>query len=337
MKEAKVYLREENKYVPVRITGDDKPELTHAIIEKWQSIITLTADIINVPAGLIMRITEGDMEVFCKSETENNPYLSNGKDQLGHGLYCETVIGRDSMLEVHNALEDEKWKDNPDVALNMISYLGVPIKWPDNEFFGTICVLDSQTNKFSEKYKQLLLEFKRAIELDLELMTNKEKLLYLSEMDMLTKTYNRHRTELLIENEFNRVERNKSTFSICMFDLDQFKYVNDTYGHDIGDEMLRVFAQAVKSRIRSTDMFGRWGGDEFILICPDTDEDGIVNLMDNNKESVIKEIRKIAAEVGVSFGIGTYKTNDSDYNQLIKRADEAMYHMKKIKKQQSSK
>lgn len=168
MKSAKVYLREEDKSVAVNITGIDKPPLGEEIINKWQRIIDTTAKIFDIPAGLIMKISEDHMEVFLKSNTENNPYSPNGSDSLGHGLYCETAIGRNAMLEVPDSSNDKHWENNPDVALNMISYLGFPIKWPDGETFGTICVLDSKKREHSSEYQDLLFEFKSLLESDLE-------------------------------------------------------------------------------------------------------------------------------------------------------------------------
>jgi hypothetical protein len=88
----------------------------------------------------------------------------------GSGLYCETVFKTRQMLLVPNALEDEKWRNNPDIKLGMISYLGYPILLPQGEVFGTICVLDIKGNTYSETYKKLLLQFKELIEAHLQLL-----------------------------------------------------------------------------------------------------------------------------------------------------------------------
>lgn len=165
---AKVYLRESDRNIYVNVTGGDKPDLTDQILQKWQRMINTAANIFNVPAGLIMKITPEKMQVFLSSETEHNPYEELASDSLGHGLYCETVIGEDRTLAVSDSFSDEAWKDNPDVKINMISYLGMPLKWPDGEFFGTICVLDSKTRLYGEKYVDLLSEFRLLIESDLE-------------------------------------------------------------------------------------------------------------------------------------------------------------------------
>lgn len=165
-----VFLRKERITKSVDITSTDKPGISLKVIEKWQSIIDLLAKVIGVPSGLIMEITRDSMRVFLKSSNQENPYEVGGSDQLGHGLYCETVIGTNSELLVTNALDDEVWRDNPDVKLCMISYYGLPIQWPDKEIFGTICVLDNRVNAYNSVFRKLIAEFKLSIEKDLELL-----------------------------------------------------------------------------------------------------------------------------------------------------------------------
>ncbi|HKJ99831.1 MAG TPA: hypothetical protein VJ959_13005 [Desulfotignum sp.] len=135
-KYADVLLRQERITKNVNITGLEKPKIEDIVVKKWQKIIDLTAKIVDVPSGLIMQITEDSMKVFLKSNNKGNPYQKGGSDSLGHGLYCETVIGNNAELLVDNALKYQEWKENPDVKLNMISYYGLPITWPDKDFFG---------------------------------------------------------------------------------------------------------------------------------------------------------------------------------------------------------
>lgn len=165
---AYVRLREENRSIEVRISGKEKPDIDTKILKKWQKLIDTVAKIFNVPAGLIMKITNDRMQVFLTSNTDGNPYMVEASDVLGHGLYCETVIGTNDTLYVSDSLKSEVWKDNPDVKLNMVSYLGMPLRWPDGNVFGTICVLDSKERKYDEVYFDLLDQFKSMIETDLE-------------------------------------------------------------------------------------------------------------------------------------------------------------------------
>ena len=125
-----------------------------AIMQNWQSIVDIMAEIISVPAGLIMRFSKSDIEVFLASQSAGNPYHPGDREHLwGSGLYCETVIKAKEKLLVPNALVDKEWKKNPDIKRKMISYLGFPILLPDGRPFGTICVIDNKANLYSKTYE----------------------------------------------------------------------------------------------------------------------------------------------------------------------------------------
>jgi c-di-GMP phosphodiesterase len=182
--------------VHVPITGAAKPEIPESFEQKWQEIVTLAARIINVPAGLIMRLRETDIEVFTSSSTDGNPYEEGERAELGLGLYCETVVGRRAELIVPHALEDPDWRSNPDVKLEMYSYLGVPVRWPDGEVFGTFCVLDRNRNEYTQDQRQLLRRLAELVEGDLRTIAETSDLLGKAE---LRDREIRHR----IKNQFN--------------------------------------------------------------------------------------------------------------------------------------
>ena len=136
-------------------------------VRKWQDIVDLTAEIMHVPSALIMRVEPPNIKVFVSSESKGNPYERDEVAPLNTGLYCETVMNTRQPLLVPDALRDENWKSNPDIKLGMISYLGVPISWPDGEMFGTICVLDAKKNEYSELYRKFLLQWRDVLQDDL--------------------------------------------------------------------------------------------------------------------------------------------------------------------------
>jgi PAS domain S-box-containing protein len=149
----------------------DNPE---KMLAKWQEIVNILAEIMNVPAALIMRTFPPEIEVFVTSDTEENPYEVGHREKI-LGLYCEEVITNDKELLVADARKISRWKNNPDIKLGMISYLGYPLRWPDGDLFGTICVLDSKKNKYSELFKKTLFQFKELIESHLELIFQHRK------------------------------------------------------------------------------------------------------------------------------------------------------------------
>src|ERR1700757_1171046 len=137
------------------------------IVLKRQGIVDLTAEIMRVPSALIMRVEPPNIKVFVSSETGGNPYERDEVASLNTGLYCETVMSTRQPLLVPDGLLDEEWQSNPDIKPGMISYLGVPIVWPDGEVFGTICVLDKKPNEYSELYRKLLLQWRDVLQADL--------------------------------------------------------------------------------------------------------------------------------------------------------------------------
>ena len=137
------------------------------VVRKWQEIVDLTAEILHVPSALIMRVEPPNIKVFVSSETKGNPYERDETAPLNTGLYCETVMKTRQPLLVPDAFRDERWQSNPDIKLGMISYLGVPIVWPDGEVFGTLCVLDKKPNEYSELYRKLLLQWRDVLQADL--------------------------------------------------------------------------------------------------------------------------------------------------------------------------
>lgn len=173
LKLTSVQIREHKHSVIVPISSS-KPVIPDEVKENWQRLIDLTAQLIQVPSSLIMRLEEDYIEVFLKSNTEGNPYEENEKSKINIGLYCETVIGKRKPFEVPYALNSETWKDNPDVALNMVSYYGLPILWPDGEVFGTYCILDDKAHSYSSEQKELMQFLKENIENNLMLLYERD-------------------------------------------------------------------------------------------------------------------------------------------------------------------
>lgn len=152
---------------------DNQVEITipDEVQKSWQQIVDITARLCEVPVSLIMRLAGSDIEVFKASQSPDNPYRPGAKEHFeSSGLYCETVIKTGKELLVPDARADEEWRDNPDVKLDMISYLGFPITLPTGKPFGTICVLDCKRNEYSDVVEQLMSKFRDVIESELGLV-----------------------------------------------------------------------------------------------------------------------------------------------------------------------
>ncbi|HAK44979.1 MAG TPA: hypothetical protein DCO79_03535 [Spirochaeta sp.] len=302
------------------------------LADDWQGTIDLMAQIIDVPAGLIMRLHDGFLEVFVSSQTEHNPFEVGDSEAMdGSGLYCESVIKTNNMLKIPNALKDDDWKDSHEIASNMISYLGFPVHWPDGRIFGTICVLDDKENNYSGRFEDLVERFKSLIEKQLEIIEKNKQLKKFAEIDSLTGILNRRTMLHRAQAEFDRSMRYSRPFSLIIFDLDYFKAVNDNYGHQAGDEVLKTFAAFIGSLLRTSDIWGRYGGEEFIAVLSETDYETAksVALRFNQKISELSiDFNGKNIKFTVSAGVGTYEEGSS-LSDVIRNADDALYHAKR--------
>ena len=145
--------------------------------------------------------------------------------------------------------------------------------------------------------------------------------------DPLTQIHNRLILTRLLKDELNRVERYGSPLSVLLFDLDNFKTINDTLGHNMGDIILREVAHLLRQQIRTSDPFGRWGGDEFLCLVTNTDSSQAVELADRLRAALHRFRFTENCKVTASFGVTTYQKGDTS-ESLIRRADLGLYKAK---------
>ena len=156
-------------------------------------------------------------------------------------------------------------------------------------------------------------------------ITDRKRVEELSITDQLTGLYNRRKFDEILEYEFNQCRRHNKTFSIIMLDIDDFKHVNDLYGHPIGDKVLVQTANLLKSMIRKSDTLCRWGGEEFVIICPFSDIKNTMNLAEKIRES-FKEIDfELVGNKTISLGITVVNDTDENVQEIISKVDKALY------------
>ncbi|MGB3751970.1 MAG: diguanylate cyclase, partial [Arcobacteraceae bacterium] len=158
-------------------------------------------------------------------------------------------------------------------------------------------------------------------------ITDKKIIEKLSRTDRLTQICNRMVIDEVLEREFNRFLRNKTIFSVILIDIDKFKLVNDNYGHLIGDQVLVDFSNILKEHSRKTDIVGRWGGEEFMMICIDTEIDGAFQVAEKIRKVTENYNFEVAKKCTISLGISQIQDNDN-INSLLKRVDENLYKAK---------
>ena len=194
------------------------------------------------------------------------------------------------------------WKSD---TFNLVSFV--------NLLFAAICV--TILISFSELSRAKAYDF---------IQLKNEELMRLSHTDALTGISNRLKLDEVMMKELARVRRGTPHFSIIMGDLDLFKRFNDSYGHLVGDQILVEIASAIVPICRLTDTVGRWGGEEFLVICPETSVEGAMVLAEKIQKAVESLPLHRYGTVTISLGVTSSKTDD-DINTLVMRADKALY------------
>lgn len=145
--------------------------------------------------------------------------------------------------------------------------------------------------------------------------------------DPLTQVYNRLKINTIMQHELQRVRRYGGNFSILLLDLDHFKNVNDTYGHPVGDQVLKTVVNVIQDGLRSTDSLGRWGGEEFMVICPETKLRNAVLVAENIRRQIASTLFDVVGQQNISVGVTMHQPGDT-LEAMVMRADEALYQAK---------
>ena len=175
--------------------------------------------------------------------------------------------------------------------------------------------------------KKLEAEKLKTLQRTKELVIANEKLEQLTILDTLTQLYNRLKLDTSVQESYESYERYKRVFSVILIDVDHFKSVNDTHGHLVGDEVLKSIAAILKSSVRTTDILGRWGGEEFMIVCEETNIEGSYSLAENIRKEIEKYNFDRVGKKTISLGIAEIEDAIS-VDELIKRADDSLYYAK---------
>ncbi len=161
--------------------------------------------------------------------------------------------------------------------------------------------------------------------------TANKQLEELSQIDGLTNLFNRRTWEEKLSMEYKRSCRSDLVSSVVMFDIDHFKLVNDTYGHQAGDEIIRMVAKTLRQQQRETDISGRYGGEEFGVILPDTNSEGALVFCERLRKVIEKTVTRFDGQdipITISLGIAETVHNDGGHAKWLQHSDEALYQSK---------
>jgi diguanylate cyclase (GGDEF)-like protein len=319
------------------------PQVKAPIKKEWHGLLEVISEFLEAPVALIRKVDGHNIKVFEKNSSVLNPFqIEDSARCTESGLFCSQVLQTTQRLFVGNAVESRDWLGNSDMELNLISYLGLPLRWPNGDLFGTLCVMDTIPHYYTEKQERLFTQMQDVIETDLllleknlELENLSKNLEYLANTDDLTGIPNRRAFIAESNRELQRKQRMGHAVSLLMMDIDNFKDINDAYGHEVGDEILKLFATSVKATKRVYDIFGRVGGEEFAMLLPES----ALSSATEQAERIRKKVSDIffhkhQQTISFTVSIGVYELgkNDTTILPALNKADKVLYAAKKAGK-----
>ncbi len=301
-------------------------------LKKWQTTIDLMARLYEAPAAFITQKTSRGMQIVIASSNRSNPYPAGHPFGPDTNLFCNKVVQECSQFYENHATSNKTWVGNPMVEKdNFNSYLGVPIYWPDGSPFGTICVLDFAVTHYNKNFLELIWQFRDLVEADLMLNNQFMQLLELSTRDDLSKLLNRRGFFSQADKQVRLAGRLKQNIGILYLDLDNLKLINDQHGHRLGDKAIGALACAIRKVIRESDIAGRIGGDEFVVVMLAENEEALTKLSCRIRQELKNQATGELENVTLSVSIGSRLFRfplEYSIDKMVSEVDRRMYEDK---------
>lgn len=240
--------------------------------------------------------------------------------------FCSHTIMAREPLHITDATLDERFVDDPLVTGDPFirSYLGVPLSTPDGYNVGSLCALDTKSRTFSSDQIAMLKSFASLVVHELELRN-------IAHTDFLTGAATRRSFCLDLDGVIAEFRRSGAPATLLMLDIDHFKLVNDTYGHPVGDRVLRIVATELMSELRVNDVLGRVGGEEFGVLLRDSKPESATEIAERFRMRVetIKLSESIPSQVTISLGIVPLTDASLTSELWMATGDEELYRAKR--------
>lgn len=205
----------------------------------------------------------------------------------------------------------------------------------EGQVLGAIALYSLKSNNFSESDLRLLISFASTVTAAIHNAELHAEVQGLAITDPLTNLYNRRGFFDLAQKEIERIHRAPGLLSVIMFDVDLLKKTNDLYGHAAGDQLLRTAAEQCRQNLRKLDIVCRYGGDEFVILLPDTDSNTAAEIAERLRASIANSsisIEQGTIQMSVTLGVSSCDSTCDKLDTLLNRADEALYLAKRLGK-----
>jgi diguanylate cyclase (GGDEF)-like protein len=284
----------------------------------FDRITKLVQMVLQVPVALVSLI-ENDRQQF-----KSCIGVEYGDTRRDESFCTHTIMSREAM-NIPDATKDERFAENRWVTSGpgIRSYLGAPLMTPDGYNVGALCAIDMKPRDFSPEQVQMMTSFASLVVDELELRR-------ISHTDHLTKAATRRGFMLEMEKQIARMKRSKRESSVILLDVDHFKKVNDTYGHPAGDAVLRNLAERIKGILRTGDLLGRIGGEEFGVLLPDADAKSAGMSAERIRRVVAETPLVKDPELSVTISLGVCALAEvASPEEWLAQADAGLYDAKR--------
>lgn len=287
--------------------------------ERFDRLTRLAQRMFNVPVALISLVNADTLHFTSCSGIQPGVVDRNIS-------FCGHVILSAEPLIVNDAANDPRFSDNPLVTGEpyIRFYAGYPLYLPDGARIGSFCLIDREPRAFSAADVEVLKDFAAIVDSEFATITS-------ATTDELTGLFNRRGFHHLGKYAITAARRRAEPLSLAWLDLNKFKYINDTFGHEEGDNALKAMAQLLRENLREADLMVRYGGDEFAILFSDTDEKGAWVAMQHlvGQTDAWNLRTRHPWKLAFSWGVSEYDHDaGSDMKAWLKAADERMYAMK---------
>jgi diguanylate cyclase (GGDEF)-like protein/PAS domain S-box-containing protein len=271
-----------------------------------------------------------ELVYYSKTDIDGNIIYVSGAFEKISGYTKDELLNQNHRIIKHEDMKREFFVDLWNTILDKKVFSGeIKNKAKDGSSYWVkvtiIPELDEKDNIIAFSAYRVIITDKKMLESKTnELIIVNKKLEELSVVDPLTQIYNRIKLDSVLQELYNSYKRYNNVFSLIIIDIDYFKDVNDAHGHLVGDKTLKSVVKIIKNIIREVDIFGRWGGEEFMIISQDTDCEGAYILAQKIR-SVIESFEfEMVGKKTVSLGVSQIDEKTSIL-ELIKKADDALY------------
>ncbi|BCQ69468.1 MULTISPECIES: sensor domain-containing diguanylate cyclase [Pseudomonas] len=291
--------------------------------ERFDRLTRLAKRLFNVPIALVS-LVDADRQWFKSCVGLDVSETSRDISFCGHA-----ILG-DQILTVPDAGLDERFHDNPLVvgAPGIRFYAGCPLTVTNGSKLGTLCLIDIKPRDLDDEDRALLRDLARMAEQELAAVQ-------MASMDELTLLSNRRGFEALARHALGVCKRLEKPATLLFFDLNDFKQINDTYGHAEGDGALKTFADVLRIAFRESDVIGRLGGDEFVALLTAADHIETSAIMARLREILDERNATLKRGYDIRFSVGQIEYDAErhpDIEALLADADKAMYLHKQASK-----